>query len=100
MIGEALTTRRKSTLDLRLEFLDADLDRIHARTGQGHDETSSIQPGSLRTFSLRDLTTVVPVDRGCEAQFASKFLGGGRGRHNFRRQLDCNRRHCECPLEL
>jgi hypothetical protein len=67
MIGEALTTRRKPILNLRLEFLGAVLDRIHTGIGQGLDESSSIQPRYLCTFSLRDLTTAVPVDRRREA---------------------------------
>ena len=91
MIGEALTTRRKSTLNLRLEFLWAGLDRIDTGTRQGQDETSSIQPRNLCTLSLRDLTAAVPVDRRGKPQVARKLLGRRRGGHNFRWQLDCDR---------
>jgi hypothetical protein len=91
MIGEALTTRRKSTLNLRLEFLWAGLDRIDTGTRQGQDETSAIQPRNLRTLSLIDLAAAVPMDRCGKPQFARKLLGRRRGRHNFRWQLDCDR---------
>jgi hypothetical protein len=97
MIGEALTTRRKSTLSLRLEFLWAGLDRIDTGTRQGQDETSSIQPRNLRALSLSDLTAAVPVNCRRKPQFARKLLGRRRGRHNFRWQLDCDRRHHDLP---
>jgi hypothetical protein len=63
MIGEALTTRLKLTLDFRLEFLSAHLDGIHPGTAQGEEETPSIHPRDLRPFALRDLALAVPVDR-------------------------------------
>ena len=48
MIGDALTTRLELTLDLRLEFLSAHLDGVHASTAQGEDEAPSIHPRDLR----------------------------------------------------
>ena len=95
MIGEALTMRRKLTLNLRLEFFGADLDRIHPGTAEGQDETPSIQSRDLCPFALRDLTTAVPVDRRREAQVLSKLLGRRRVRHDVRWQLNRDRGHRE-----
>jgi hypothetical protein len=97
-IGDALTTRLKLTLDLRLEFLSAHLDGVHASTAQGEDEAPSIPPSDLRPFALRDLAPAVPVDRRRQPQLACKLLRRARGRHNLVRQLDRDRRHREPPL--
>jgi hypothetical protein len=63
MIGEALTTRLKLTLHIRLQFLGADLDCIDTGTTKGQDEIPSIHPRDLRPPALRDQATTVPMDR-------------------------------------
>ena len=45
MIGDALTTRLELTLDLRLEFLSAHLDGVHASTAQGSHGSGSGRRG-------------------------------------------------------
>ena len=87
-----------ATLDLRLEFLSAHLDGVHAGTAQGEDKAPSIHPRDLRPFALRDLAPAVPVDRRRQPQLVCKLLRRDRGRHNLVRQLDRDRRHREPPL--
>ena len=98
MIGDALTMRLELTLDLRLEFLSAHLDGVHASTAQGENKAPSIHPRNLRPFALRDLAPAVPVDRRRQPQLACKLLRRDRGRHNLVRQLDRDRRHREPSL--
>src|SRR5208337_5571923 len=98
MIGDALTTRLELTLDLRLEFLSAHLEGVHASTAQGEDEAPSIHPRDLRPFALRALAPAVPVDRRRQPRLACKLLRRDCGRYNLVRQLDRDRRNREPPL--
>jgi len=95
MIGEALTTRLKLTLDLHSEFLGINLDGIHTGPAEGKDEAASIQPRDLGPFALRDQATAVPVNRRRQPQLACELLGRRRGRHKVVWQLDRDRRHRE-----
>ena len=95
MIGEALTTRLKLTLDLHSEFLGINLDGIHTGPAEGKDEAASIQPSDLGPFALRDQAAAVPVNRRRQPQLACELLGRRRGRHKVVWQLDRDRRHRE-----
>src|SRR5580693_272678 len=75
MSGEALTAGRSATTELALQIVEVDRNDVHTFARQSHQEVSPVEPGDLGGFLLGDLASLVPMDRGCQPEFAAELLG-------------------------
>src|SRR6266508_2206783 len=101
MSGDALTAGRSAKAELTLQVFEVDDECVRLRPRELHQELSAAQTSDVSGLLLRQLSSLVPMDRCRDPKLTSELLGRApEGGEDIVRKLQRDGRHRSRPAPI